>query len=274
MSLAAYDVAKENSFSAIYINQNNIITELNSSKSYVLETKIDLSVYFKMFGQSAKSTTKSNTISKENFEIKNLLMTNFFQLKSLFTEFRQKKYTIEDSFVLKNKKFELGWNAKQQTAMVYEDKTGVETHLQSANVFNVIFNTGWFELEVIEKLKKWSKLQEMYWNTIFERKHNRSDKNEIDIIVDTGVKMFFFECKTNVHDIKDIDKFRNIVKIFGGLAAKPILITMVKPNADVIEKCNDLNIKTFWFKEKNKKTNTSDDFLKFLDAEYEKINPI
>lgn len=274
MTLVAADYARENKIPYIYIDQNNILTDFFAEEQSIFFEKTDLDAYFKLFGQIAKTSVKLETIDKEFFDIKDLFMNNNHELKYLFSDFRKKKYTIKDTFTLSNNNYELSWNAEDQIAMFYEDKTGLETHLQGAKVFDVIFNTAWFELEVIQILSKWKRNEELYWNTIFERKHNRSDKNEIDIIVDTSVKLFFFECKTNVYDIKDVDKFRNIVKIFGGLAAKPILVTMVKPNADVIEKCNDLNIKSFWFKEKNKKINTSNDFLKFLDVEYEKINPI
>ena len=138
-----------------------------------------------------------------------------------------------------------------------------------------MFNTGWFELEVAEMLSQWEHADELYLNTVFERRHDKTNKNEIDIIVSTEVKMFFVECKTHVADIKDIDKFRNVVKILGGLAAKPILVTMFKPNNNVIEKCEDLNIKVFWLKDKSTSTNKpGSQFIQFLDNQFEIINPI
>ncbi len=269
MSLAAYDVAKENKMSTIYIDQNNIVTELDKNKQYILKNPIDLAVYFRMFGQLAKITTKYESLDERLFDLKNFLKGNYNNLKPLFKQFRNKKYSENVSFTLKNKRYELGWRKKEQIVFIFNQKTGIEQQFQGWHVFNIVFRTGWFELDVAQMLAKWKHTERIYLNTIFERRHDKSDKNEIDIIVDTGVKMFFFECKTSVYDIRDIDKFRNVVKIFGGLAAKPVLVTLHKPNKNIIEKCDDLNIKVFWLSE-----NSTTQFLNFLNNQLETINPI
>ena len=84
-------------------------------------------------------------------------------------------------------------------------------------------------------------------------------KNKIHIalvgaqLVDTGTKLFFFECKTNVYEIRDIDRFRNVVKNYGGLSAKPVLVTYSKPNENILEKCRDNKIPVFGFSTKKRR---------------------
>ena len=115
----------------------------------------------------------------------------------------------------------------------------------------------------------------MYWNTVIPRTVNEQDKNEIDIIVDTGIKLFFVECKTQVFDMKDLDKFRNVVKNFGGFGAKAILVSYFKPTNIVLEKCKDNHLSVFWFQDpKTKKMNKASQLVNLLDNEYQKINPI
>ena len=275
MSLAAYDVAKENNISTIYIDQNNKLTDLSTNQQFVFKNTIDLPAYFRLFGQQGKSSVKYNYADQGQFELKDLIMKNFKDLQPLFKKFRAKNCGPNNSFILKNSKFEIGWRENEQAAFLFSEKTGEELELSGATAFDFMFNTGWFEQEVAGMLSKWEHANELYLNTVFERRHDKTDKNEIDIIVSTEVKMFFFECKTNVADIKDIDKFRNVVKIFGGLAAKPILVTLFRPNERIIEKCEDLNIKVFWLTEGfNKPTKPASELINFLNKEYKIINPI
>ena len=97
-----------------------------------------------------------------------------------------------------------------------------------------------------EILSRWTKTKELVSNLIIEYADGLA-KNEIDMVVNTGSKLVFVECKTAVFDIKDIDKFHNVAKLCGGLGAKAILITFHKPNARILEKCADNHMLTFWF---------------------------
>jgi len=104
-----------------------------------------------------------------------------------------------------------------------------------------INDTQWFEIEVADILSKWRYCKDLYLQSKVAYQSGL-EKNEIDIIINTGGKLIFVECKTQVFDIKDIDKFRNVVKNYGGLAAKAILITDQPINKRVEEKCMDNNI--------------------------------
>ena len=70
MTLAAYDVAKENNISTIYIDQNNKLTDLSSNQHFFFRNTIELPVYFKLYGQQVKQTTMYNHIDPGLFEMK------------------------------------------------------------------------------------------------------------------------------------------------------------------------------------------------------------
>lgn len=94
-------------------------------------------------------------------------------------------------------------------------------------------------------------------------------KNEIDIIINTGSKVLFLECKTQVTDIKDIDKFSNVVKNNGGLAARGILVTDNPLKQQVQEKCRDNHIIHF-----NTKEMKQEELFKNLENILLKNNPV
>jgi hypothetical protein len=102
----------------------------------------------------------------------------------------------------------------------------------SKHSFNLVMNSGWFEYKVAKLLEGWSRAQEIWMNVVFPYKPGkdgtRKSKNEIDVIVHTGKKLLFVECKTSVFDKTDIDKFAAAVKNYGGMGSKALFITGAK----------------------------------------------
>ena len=117
--------------------------------------------------------------------------------------------------------------------------------LISPHIKDIVFFSGWFEYKVADMLSKWRYQREIWLNVKFPYL-NGSTKNEIDIIVNANNKLLFIECKTQIFDTTDIDKFRSAVKNYGGMSSKALFITdtkSVKPEAQ--QKCKDNGIITF-----------------------------
>lgn len=138
---------------------------------------------------------------------------------------------------------EIYWDRRkgksQEVRMLYMDKFGEEEEvtLASPHAFDLVTSSGWFEYEVAAMFKSWPKCKEIWMNVKFPYKNN-NPKNEIDIIVNTGNKLLFIECKTQIFDNTDIDKFASAVKNYGGMGTKALFITR-EPMSDLaIEKCN------------------------------------
>lgn len=64
---------------------------------------------------------------------------------------------------------------------------------------------------------------------------NNLPKNEIDIIVNTGDKLLFVECKTRICDNTNIDKFSAAVKNYGGMASKALFVSNMPMDDKPIE---------------------------------------
>jgi len=275
MTLAAADVAAKKGISMFYIDQNNNIIDFTTDKQSQYNKLIPLEIYFRLFGQSIKSTIEYANINEELLAFKEIIMNELPNFQALFKKFRENKYEAYNSFSIENEKYELQWKQKEKEAVILTKSTKIEKMVSGNYAFQLLFVTGWFELEIVQTVKNWNKAQQIYWNTIIPRTANASAKNEIDIIIDTGIKLFFIECKTYVNDIKDLDKFRNVVKNFGGLGAKSILVCYYMPNQDVVEKCYDNKIQVFWhYNYATKEKQTSADLIQLLENEYLKINPI
>ena len=107
--------------------------------------------------------------------------------------------------------------------------------------------------------------------TIKSNKNVNMDKNEIDILINTGQKMLFIECKSGIVSQSDINKMRVISKFYGGLGSKSILVSYYKPKDYLIEKCQDFGIEVFYLEENNKKNIELKSISKKLDLMLSKI---
>ena len=93
-------------------------------------------------------------------------------------------------------------------------------------------------------LSKWDKAKEICLNCRFSSKIDL-DKNEVDIIINTGKKILFVECKTQINSSTDIDKFRSVVKGYGGMGSKGLFVTDAKMSDFNREKCEERKILPF-----------------------------
>lgn len=73
-------------------------------------------------------------------------------------------------------------------------------------------------------LSKWKDCEDVWMNVVFPY-DNSNPKNEIDVVAKIGNKLLFIECKVQVFDNTDIDKFKSAVRNYGGMGAKAVFIT-------------------------------------------------
>ena len=69
--------------------------------------------------------------------------------------------------------------------------------------------------------------------------------------MNTGSKLIFVECKTQVYNSTDVDKFNSAVRNYGGLGSRPLFVTLNPMSSDAKEKCMDHGITTFHFNNSN-----------------------
>jgi len=165
---------------------------------------------------------------------------------------------IRDTIVDPETSSEISWDKsyydsgssclKQLVRFYFIDKFGnhKEFTIVSPHAFELVTSYGWFEYEVATILRKWPSCNEVWLNTVFPY-NNKKAKNEIDVIVQTGHKLLFVECKTQVLDKTDIDKFSSAVKNYGGMGAKALFVTQQYMGTEAEEKCETNKIAHFSF---------------------------
>ena len=277
MSIVAYSFI-EKCESVKYVNQNNQIFDFKTKEKKDIKIDINIPVFFELNGFPLKSYKNINDYSNEK-------LNGYKKVRELISFAKGEFYKLIKE--LSRYPDKINFTTKRGSSYKYNKEQGcVEIKLINRNkslkkkfefegVHKYIINTFWFEFEVAQILLKNKEIKEIYHNVVVPYSTGE-DKNEIDLVVNTGQKLLFVECKTQVNDIKDIDKFRNVVKNYGGLGAKSILITDAKVNNRVKEKCSDNNILLFSLEDaRNNSFMTTEQILNnILKTELLTTNPI
>ncbi|MDD4029398.1 MAG: hypothetical protein PHX86_06810 [Caldisericia bacterium] len=257
-----------------YVDQNNCIWSFKDKKKESLIFRMDS--LFRLYGNPLTQYTSFNEFENSDFEaieqIRRIRRRNnrdFFFLTDAFGRNKD-----SDSISL-NSGSTLKWIDDEESYLfrIY-DKFGTlhTTLLHSKNIYNLLINSGWFELEVAYMLSRWSNVEELRLNCIFPDKSN-SPKNEIDIIADIGSKLLFVECKTQVKNDTDVDKFKSAVSNYGGSSSKALFVTDAPMKPKTKEKCIDNNVLAFSIVENGGPVNCVKKIIDLLDSEFSHTNP-
>jgi hypothetical protein len=283
LALHTFFIQRNLSSTIFHIDQNGMIHYLTEMKTEPLKTTLPIEQFIAFSGQKVKSKTRVEDIPIEFFEAKNKVKKIFAQYSQEFRylcdAYRKtgRKDSNYNDFELINPKSysQVKWNKEEDEltlSIKRKYKIGYDEYSFIGHEYiGIVLETKWFELELVEIFRNWNKTRELAWSVVVPYIEG-SDKNEIDVVVNLGNKLLFVEGKTHVADIKDIDKFRNAAKTYGGLGAKAILITWHEPNKRIIEKCNDNNILLFSFTNPDKNINNGNDLYRMLNNEISKSN--
>ena len=256
-----------------YVDQNNTLWNLTDKSSRKVD--FDMDAQFRLLG-------KRLTVFRrfDDFDEKDVLCVDKIELlrKHSVSEFNElvfyfNKHKNATHYSTSNGS-ELLWTKDTKTfRCCIRNKKGKEQseNLQSPHIRALLLNTGWFEYEVARILSQWKKTTDIRLNCKFPASNN-APKNEIDIIVNAGDKLLFVECKTQIHEITDIDKFSAAVKNYGGLSSKALFVTDA-PMTDVAkEKCADNGILSFSLQDENLGLKPEKALALLLDSELLNIN--
>jgi len=235
-----------------YIDQNQKILDIRTRKSFYAKVDLDITTIFSLSGNKLIDYKDFKSLDDQIFK-------DAKAVREIMKYAKGEWYKLMGGIRVDNKM--LGMKTLAGSFYSYDKSDGKLTievqkasksmkyTWQGVDAVKFIRDTQWFEIEVAEILSRWRYCHALYMNSKVAYQSGQ-EKNEIDIIVHTGSKLIFVECKTQVFDIKDMDKFRNLVKNYGGLAAKAILITDQPLHPRVEEKCVDNNISHFCLKER------------------------
>lgn len=250
----------------LYVDQNSIIYNYTTSQHHLAAPMDGGIAQMLRYNQTAiESHTNLNEYTDSDRqilpEVKNLRNSSYHGKGSIFNTLtipgknNKARFSnnIKDTVIDKESGSKITWDKKYQSANGIEqfvelnlaERSGFHKHtFVSPHAFDIITSSGWFEYEVATILKKWASSKEIWLNVIFPY-DNKNPKNEIDIIVATEYKMLFVECKTQIFERTDIDKFASAVKNYGGMGSKAIFITQQNMDTQAVEKCDTNKIAHF-----------------------------
>lgn len=274
--------------SVVYMDQNNVLWNyrtLEHRDNFVF----DMDVLFRLYGNRLENFKRFSDYTERDRnaveKIKNARLFNVTDFNRLTAILNDKQQNILRN--QKNGKFDLvaissqsfvEWEKTTKDSIGFvriflSKKNGkrLEIAFESENAVDLAFNSGWFEYEVATLLSKWSKTKEIYMNCHFPFMPN-IDKNEVDIIVNTGKKTLFVECKTQITHTTDIDKFRSVVKGYGGMGSKGLFVTDAKMSEVAKEKCKEHRLLSFSLQDDHIGLTTEKALALLLDSELFNIN--
>ena len=263
--------------SVVYMDQNNVLWNYKTKESRT-DFVFDMFTLFRLYGNPLENytyfsdyTESDKNVAKMIENIRSVNPKDFNQLLAVLDGDKKNKITQkEGKFDLHSLSY-VEWKKapKGQDAFVRiflnSKNGGREVVLESPHAFELAFNSGWFEYKIASILSCWKFAKDICMNCKFPYKQN-IDKNEVDVIVNTGTKLLFVECKTQIHNTTDIDKFRTVVKTYGGLGAKALFVTDVAKKDVAKQKCEESGIIEYSLKEGEGK------LLQILNSELNKIN--
>lgn len=235
----------------VYVDQTNLITDILAKEAHL--GKIDTFTRFELYGSPLTAFRSLDEYDEEDFrvlkEIENTRKKNSWEFYQLTKEQGEGgKLTTEKGSTLE-------YSQKEQWAKMrlMTFKGCYTKEFQSRHLFDMLFNSGWFELKTAKELRKNNQIGNIWLNCEFADAEG-NPKNEIDIIAELGNRLMFVECKTMIHDTTDIDKFRSALRNFSGTSSTGVFVTNDRPNAKnlsryehAMEKCKDNAILTFNF---------------------------
>ena len=236
-----------------YVDQNCQVYMLKADEVHNPELEIDIDTALALNRTQIESCTQLEYYEDEDFDaIEDLKIVRKWNYEAF-----QKLTQMEDEKRRDFNQHETGsWNYSGSTmkydktqcfvefSMMKKDGKMNKMTVSSPHLFDILFNFAWFELEVADILSRWNKVKEVLLNVKFPY-NDKNPKNEIDILINTGERLLFVECKTQIFDITDLDKFRTAVKNYGGMGCKALFVTQAPTKETAREKCEDSDILCF-----------------------------
>jgi hypothetical protein len=252
MVLAAQAIIHEKGLKGFYINQDDTFLELPKYEKQHIKTELTIPEFFDLSGHHLFSAKLLKDYTPEDIKMAHAIDSfaqNDRRYASITSYIRKKFNYYSYSFPLNGNEvlsngIELIWNINNIKASLNGKSI---FNLNSKNIIDLFFNAAWWELLVAEEVAKWNKLKEILIKCELPFKTDQqTTKNEIDILLNTGKKLIFVECKSGNIRQEDINKMKVIKQTYGGVISKSILVSRYLPNPTIVEKCKELDIEVFY----------------------------
>lgn len=277
---------KQPNASVVYMDQNNVLWNYRTMQSSS-DFEFDMHKLFCLHRNPLENYTPFSEYDQDDIaaidDIEACRMSNFNDFNKLTTVLSKEsrdyvKSTVEGMLTLPSSLSYVRWNKNREGGKpeveicIYKDEQPVAKKLiRCSHAMDLVFSAGWFECKVANLLSKWEHAKDIYMNCHFPFKEG-VDKNEVDIIINTGTKILFVECKTQIFDTTAIDKFRSVIKGYGGTASKGLFVTDARMNDVAKEKCREQGILIYSLKHFPAGTAHEETLAALLNKELYNIN--
>lgn len=269
----------------IYIDQNNKLWNYRTMEASS-NIEFDMHTLFRLYRNPLTNYTPYTDYTDADFSAVTLIEEcrafnhqDFNRLLTVLNKISQTKLRTQDcgEFHLTDSQSYVKWERNRcmrnsnVIIHIHNNESSITKEFTSPHAIDLAFFAGWFECKIAHILSRWNKAKEICMNCHFPFKPG-FDKNEVDIIINTGNKILFVECKTQINKTTDIDKFRSVIKAYGGTASKGLFITDASMYDLAKAKCDEHNILTFSLQDNHGNMSYEEALITLLDTELDKIN--
>lgn len=252
MVLACQAIIHEKGLSGFYINQDDSYLVLPSYERRNIISELTVKEFFDINGHSTYNFKKMSDFTKEDIKTSEkikIFANNTSRYKLIIGFFRKKFFDKNlalplNGFESINNNLKVTWN---QTSISIESNNKNILTINSKLAHELLFKAVWWELLVANEISISNKYKEVLLSFELTFKSNKQvAKNEIDILINTGKKLIFIECKSGLVKQEDINKMKIVKQTYGGVISKSILVSRELPNPSIREKCKELDIELFF----------------------------
>lgn len=255
-----------------YVDQNCMLYNIDNLQKYESDVQLDANTIFKLYGSPVKSYTPYEEYTGEDFTvIKRVEKLRKFYIPAYNSVGNDSKRmpTAQKIGSIQTNMGYAEWNDNEHRVEVcLYNKKGMNYSdiLESPHAVQLFFFCHWFELKVAKVLSQWEHAKQIWLNVEFPYRNN-NPKNEIDIVVNTGKRLLFVECKTQIKDKTNIDKFSKAVKNYSGMASKALFVSYAPLEDITKEKCEQNDVMCF-----DLSSNKKSELFKMLEQSLNELN--
>jgi hypothetical protein len=265
MAIACQQVFNDLKLPIFYIDQKHTLFDIADKRSIQLSNKISIETFLKLSGHNKYQIGSLNDFTASEISLSEYILTQMnagWYWQTYPQLYKKDKFINPKSFSFKYKETELVWDGNTLTI---NNPSSSHSFITKRGLF-IAFSGLWWELLIAKSVSKWKSAIEFKMNLVIKSKvQDSSDKNEIDIVLNTGKNLIFIECKAGEVKQEDVNKMKAVSNLYGGISSRSILVARKKPSDTIIEKCHELGIDVFSQVSAEKALNSNKQIYRFTD---------
>lgn len=229
MAIGAYIVAKQHKARIIYTDSVSCI-DLDTYSSVPLNGKVDNKTIFRLQGQYLKSYD-TTAPDNETLDVANKINKFIQGNRKLFNLLRRQYVNKTLPMISVTEKYEYEYKPASMSVCIKDNIGTTLLDFCHHDALKLLFEGRWRESLVADAIFRWSDNRYEIWRNVtfnprdMEARLKDFDKNEIDILVNTGNKLLFVECKSGDVTQDNINKMSVIRQNYGSDKSKSVLVS-------------------------------------------------